>query len=474
MIFRHIIKALTVLLIVVFSILLAGNAAYILLLETTEREWLGASPTHPSTNVRLKEAHQIQLLDVGYQSLKQRLALIDSAKESIDMEFFIYELDTASRIITHRLITKAQQGIEVRLLVDFAAPVFQLGPFYAKQLRDLGIQVRYYNTSKPSRFFTVQHRTHRKILGIDGHTAVLGGCNIGDDYFDLPSKYNGLDSDVVITGPIVKSIGESFNLYWDSDWSTASSQVDSDEETVDNDFFQLSEQDQEIIRKLERIPDAAPVFSCGDVQFVTDYPGSGVGRRNVYDTVVKLSLEAKQNVVLESPYFVLRNDGLNDFRRMLNRGVSVKALTNTLKSSDAYYVVAALIPLLPSIGHENFELYAYKGNKPDDPVLPFAGSSRWGVHSKRAVIDERTFVIGSYNIDPRSANFNSELIFICRNQPALATTVLADIEKRVGQSILISGKNGEGIPGVLAGASSGKVWQTFVIMPFAWLFNYLL
>lgn len=472
-IFRYVIKTLKIFLITVCAILFIGNTAFIILLETTDQEWLGASPNHPSMDVRLQETHQIQLLDVGHQSLKARLALLDSAQESIEMEFFIYELDGASRIITDRLMKKARQGVQIRLLVDFAAPVFKLGPSYAEHLRKAGIQVRYYNTTPPSRFFAVQHRSHRKILAVDNATVILGGRNIANDYFDLSSNYNFLDSDVIVTGPIVKSIGDSFDLYWNSDWTTASSMVEI-EEDFDSGFFQLTTQDKHTLDTLNTIKAKAPTFTCNDVQFVTDYPGSGVERRHVYDTIVKLSMEAKKSVILESPYFVLRQDGLNDFKRILDRGVTVEVLTNTLRSSDAYYVVAALLPLLPSIGHDNFKLYAYKGNNLDGAKNPFAGSSRWGVHSKRGVIDEKTFIIGSYNIDPRSANFNSELILICRNQPELAAAALNDIEERMKQSIIISGEGEQGISGVLADAPAKKILQTFLIMPLAWLFNYLL
>ena len=111
--------------------------------------------------------------------------LIESAQKSIELEFFIYEIDTASRLITQALARKAQEGVRVRLLVDFALPVFKLAPRYIQTLEKAGVEVRYYNTAGFERFFAAQHRTHRKLLVVDRQHAIIGGRNIADEYFDL-------------------------------------------------------------------------------------------------------------------------------------------------------------------------------------------------------------------------------------------------------------------------------------------------
>ena len=96
--------------------------------EASERQWLGKAPTHPAIDVRSREPHTVALLDVGFDSLATRMRLIEEAKESIELEFFIYEVDTASRLVTQALARKAREGVKVRLLVDFALPVFKLAP----------------------------------------------------------------------------------------------------------------------------------------------------------------------------------------------------------------------------------------------------------------------------------------------------------------------------------------------------------
>ena len=118
---------------------------------------------------------------------------------SIALEFFIYDVDEASRLLTQALIGKAREGVQVRILVDFSAPVFKLKPAYARLLGQAGVKVRYYNTSALYRLVSIQHRSHRKLLIIDEETVLTGGRNIANDYFDLSDHYNFLDSDLEVS-----------------------------------------------------------------------------------------------------------------------------------------------------------------------------------------------------------------------------------------------------------------------------------
>ena len=111
--------------------------------------------------------HTITHFDQGAASFQRRLELIASARTSIALEFFIYDVDDASRLLTQALIKRAREGVQVRILVDFSAPVFQLKPAYARLLGEAGVKVRYYNTSAIYRLVSIQHRSHRKLLIID-------------------------------------------------------------------------------------------------------------------------------------------------------------------------------------------------------------------------------------------------------------------------------------------------------------------
>ena len=449
-------------------------AAFLGIQNATERQWLGKAPQHAAIDVRLHQPHAVVLLDVGFDSLATRLKLIDEAKESIELEFFIYELDEASRLISQALARKAAQGVKVRILVDFAKPVFKLAPQVARSLEAAGVQVRYYNTSGLVRFFAMQHRTHRKLLVVDRAQAIVGGRNIGNDYFDLSPHYNFLDSDLLIRDPIATAIADSFELYWASDWVTKPEAVSAHAEPGLDLLSQPTANEAALLAELQRRPPVAPAGTCGDMQFVTDYPGSGVERRKVYSAIAALVQEARQRVVVESPYLVLRGDGLALMSSVLQRGVKVQFLTNTLYSTDAFYAVGTLAGALDELQLANLQVWGYDGRPlPQDPRPP--ASARWGVHAKRALFDDRTVVIGTYNIDPRSANLNSELIVICRDNPALAQAVSTSQQARLAQSRAITGTpNAGGYAALVQGADEGSIWQMRLTQPFASWLDFLL
>lgn len=441
--------------------------------EASERQWLGKAPQHAAIGVRSHQPHTVSLLDVGFDSLAERLRMIEEARQSIELEFFIYEVDEASRLITQALARKAAQGVKVRILVDFARPVFKLAPQYARTLEAAGVQVRYYNTSGIARFFAMQHRTHRKLLVTDRRVAIIGGRNIGDDYFDLSTHYNFLDSDLKIEGEVASAIADSFELYWSSDWVTKSQDV-SDGGVTGPDLLTRSAEEEALRAELTQHRPPSAHSTCNDIEFVTDYPGSGVERRKVYTAIAGLVQEARSHITVESPYLVLREDGIGLLSSVVQRGVKLKFLTNTLRSTDAFYAVASLTDTLPRLQLPNLEVWGYDGRplKQNDRA---PASDRWGVHAKRAVFDDRTVVVGTYNMDPRSANLNSELIVICRNNPVLAATMTKSLQARLAQSRPIVGTpDAGGYDALIQDADHDTIFQMRMVRPFASFLDFLL
>ena len=467
-------RVITYLLAVVVGSVVLFYVAFAALLAASERQWLGKAPAHAAIDVRSRQPHEIQLLDEGIDSLAARLRLMEQATTSIDLEFFIYELDTTSRLVSQLLARKAREGVRVRILVDFAAPVFKLRPAYAAALKAAGVDVKYYNTVSWRRFFAVQHRTHRKLLAVDGRRAIVGGRNIADDYFDVSERYNFLDCDVLVTGPVVGAIEESFALYWNSGWSTEPEPAAGDE-NLGNEFLQPRAEEQALALLAAGSGKRPFTTTCNDLHFVTDYPGSGVERRRVYGALAALAGEAKSEILLESPYFVLQGDGADLVHGLLERGVRMQVLTNSLRSTDAYYTVAALLPSLGSLEHPGFKLWAYRGDPPPGGTALAPRSRLWGVHAKRGVFDGRTSVIGTYNIDPRSANLNSEMILICRDNPVLAAEMARSIGDRIARSTLITGgADAAGIEGLLRGAGAAQLAKTAASLPLVRFFGFLL
>src|SRR5262245_20058046 len=263
-------------------------AIYLLFaLGLTVLEWIVRDNLHVEKSLEAHSTapHRLTHFDQGAASFQRRLELIDSAKQSIALEFFIYDVDEAARILTQALVKKAREGVRVRLLVDFSAPVFQLKPAYARVLGDAGVRVRYYNTSALYRLVSIQHRSHRKLLIIDGETVLTGGRNIANDYFDLSDHYNFLDSDLEVSGPIVKTILESFDVYWNSRLSTEPLPDPAPNPEAAT-FVVPNARDVTIIEKLRTAGESYRLshktHECHDLRFVTDFPNHGEASRKVF------------------------------------------------------------------------------------------------------------------------------------------------------------------------------------------------
>jgi putative cardiolipin synthase len=428
--------------------------------------------------VRSLKPHKVELVNDGLVSLQRRLELIDQARNSIELEFFIYELDLAAQLVTQKLVQAAARGVQVKLLVDFAAPVFKLGPSYARALKSRGVEVRYYNTSSALRFVSSQHRSHRKLLLVDGVSAITGGRNIGNDYFNLSPHYNFLDSDILVHGSVVKTMRASFLFYWNSELATDPEKVGSSDSVMDQAFLDPAA-NASLFSKIEAAvkgTGASPrSHVCNDIVFATDYSGIPSYNRQVFKRLVEFLGEAKEEVLGESPYFILRPDGMALLRDLADRGVRQTFLTNSLASTDAYYTVSAMTFTLKPLQQNKIDVRLYDGSPPSDPLLVSPETSqRWGVHSKRAVVDRRHVVIGTYNVDPRSANLNSELMLICRNQPELAAEMISDINKRLQHSKRLFEDGNSPFTVLIEGATGEQKLFYFLALPLANLFDRLL
>lgn len=423
-----------------------------------------------------KEPHQILPLDEGLASLSARLDLIKSATRTIELEFFIYELDSASEIITQALIEASKRGVNVRLLVDFSAPVFKLKPAYAALLNQYGIQVKYYNTVGLIRFVSAQHRSHRKLLIVDQSACITGGRNIGNEYFDLSATYNFLDSDILIRGPLVTKIQESFDAYWNS--SIASNPQPTEEEIQKSRTLKFASFERHLKEQHERLNDfrrtrnsKSDELKCNDISFISDSPGIFLSNRQVFTHLEKFLAEAKTELIAESPYFILRQDGLNLIKNLSQRKIKQTILTNSLFSTDAFYTVSGLFFSLKPLQETNLELFAFSG---ESQKSVNAEPKRWGIHSKRAVIDGKHVLIGTYNIDPRSANLNSELMILCRNSPELAHSMARSITERIQDSKPVLTRQVLNFSNLMGNADFQQKALFLLALPLSRLFSFLL
>ncbi|WP_413293073.1 phospholipase D-like domain-containing protein [Bdellovibrio sp. HCB185ZH] len=429
---------------------------------------------------RRTEPQQVTILDSGIAALKKRLDMIENAKKSIEMEYFIYSIDSAGRLITDALVRKARQGVKVRVIVDTSLPIFELNKYYASVLKEAGIEVHYYNPAVLVRVVTVQFRSHRKTLIVDGIEGITGGRNIADEYFDLSPEYNFLDTDIVVKGSIVKDMLTSFEEFWNAEITENAPIV---REPQPEDFYGITKETMNDPNTLHdkdarisvsryhadkyyydkgtakaaafkvltaedlRIRKYVDTFgaqmlakevsgTCHDMIFAADFPGMGEKTRVLRKQLAVETSLAQKRVFIESPYFVVKKEISSILNDLLRRNIEINVVSNSLYSTDAFYTQAIFDTRIRRWTELGVNVWMHKGhvNQNVYPLIPEARPARWGTHSKRAVIDDKTIIVGTFNMDPRSTNINAEMALICRDNPKLALALQNDIKQHIASS----------------------------------------
>lgn len=437
----------------------------------------------------IKTPQTVMLLNSGLGSLQKRLLMIRSAKKTIDVEYFIYNVDEAGRVFTQALLEKIKEGVKVRVIVDYTLPILQLKAHYVEALQRQGFDVRYYNQNSLLKVVSSQYRSHRKTLVIDGGDpdkaqGLTGGRNISNEYFDLDPSYNFLDTDIYVKGRAAQEIFESFNLFWSSsivesiprmpdpsplnfglsegDLRTASqdksAQIQNYWSYKNNfekkmpealDLLSQNEDDRRLLSLASGLGqnylDQETQDECAETLFVADLPGKGGRTRFTFKAIEDEVARAQREVLIESPYFIMRGSGIRALTALGKKNVKVQVLTNSLHATDAFYTIPGLYSQAKEIVNLGVDVHVYSGEPPLSLSMgaPGAVAERWGTHSKRALIDGETLIVGTFNADPRSKNLNAEMVVICRGSPKLGQAFRHDYEKRLHQSVQL---NKEGLP----------------------------
>lgn len=402
-----------------------------------------------------------RLLDSNEDGLRWRLVLIDSAKYSIDAQYYLWYGDAAGRILAKHLIDAADRGVRVRLLVDdlntmlvdaatvalrddIAArldshPNIELRLFNPWSYRKLGGRIRE-SLGDVSR---VNQRMHNKSLIVDNRAVVIGGRNLGDEYMGLNAEFNFRDLDVLGIGPVAPSTSAIFDDFWNSEWVAPASmlnvQVSPDER------MQLYVELDRAIRQTTSLQEFPPdprdwtkevadlegQLQPGTAEVYSDRPVSPDIEHVMLERIDALIDEAQQELLIENAYIIPSDRGITRLRRLHDKGVGIRILTNSLASHDVPAVNSHYKKWRKPIIGAGAELYELR----HDPAIQEAVSdsdpvsARFaGLHSKAMVVDRRKIYIGSMNYDPRSALINTEMgVFI--DSPGLGEQLAQLIER---------------------------------------------
>ncbi|KAA9131421.1 phospholipase D family protein [Marinihelvus fidelis] len=388
-----------------------------------------------------------------------RYALAAQAEHTLDMQYYLWKGDTAGELLLLQALAAADRGVQVRLLID---DIYHHGrdQVYATIDRHPNVQVRVFNPI-PNRGLArnlgfaahkskLNHRMHNKIFLVDNAAAILGGRNIGDDYFGVDPKLNFNDLDALAVGPVARQAGDAFDLYWNNHHAVpvgvlyeedaiAPGALDALRERLetaqaghlDTMPYQVPLEGDELYLHLDELSARltwAPARVVVDP--VSKFEGSGASA--LADLVTELSKQASEQVTVQTAYLIPSDEGIAMARDMHARGVRIRMMTNSMQSNNHLSVHAFYMKYRKEIIESGVELYELRA---DSELLEFLkeseddiASSHAGLHTKAFVVDRQTSVIGSYNMDPRSRVWNSEIALVVEGE-AFADTVL-DIMNR--------------------------------------------
>ena len=379
------------------------------------------------------------LLKSGLDAFVARVVLAHHAERSIDVQYYLYHSDLVGHLFTEFLIKAADRGVRVRILVDDmdlegrdivvvaldSHPNIEIRVFNPFD-RDLDRLPQYV-----SGFGSVTRRMHNKSYTVDNQVTIVGGRNIGDEYFDANPTLEFADLDVMIFGGVVKDVSHSFDLYWNSELSyPASTLIDEhpSEEQIramykalteyaeqhdDSDYLQaLSDSDLANRMRARNVE-----YLYGDIVVLADLPEKISSDRDATELHLATQLEPyfesiRNELIIFSPYFVPGDEGVEFLRNLTEKGVHVKILTNSLASNDVSIVHAGYSKYRKALlraGIELFEMNKKLSRKQRKQNKSAAGSSKASLHAKSFVLDREKVFIGSLNLDPRSFYENTEI-----------------------------------------------------------------
>jgi putative cardiolipin synthase len=394
-------------------------------------------------------------LAVPQDAFAARVALARRAERSLDVQYYIWHADTTGIFLLGEIWDAAERGVRVRMLLDDNG-IAGLDPTLAALDSHPRIEVRLFNPY-PNRkakvlgylteFGRLNRRMHNKSFTADARATVVGGRNIGDEYFGAGDGMVFTDLDVLAAGPIALDVEAAFDLYWNSEsaYPLASIVPEAGSGAVPamQARFEEVRASPDAARYVEAVKATKLVeelatndlrLEWSRVQLICDPPAKTLGKAETADLVLahlKQAIgDAKRELDIISPYFVPRGAGTNTLCRYPEEGARLRILTNSLSATDTGLVHAGYSksrkPLL-RCGAELWELKrtaeaARGARKATKQKAGSGGSSSASLHAKTFSADRRRAFVGSFNLDPRSASLNTEMGLVI-DDPTLAAAI---------------------------------------------------
>jgi cardiolipin synthase C len=424
----------------------------------------------------------------GVDALVARIALARAAERTLDVQYYTFHADDIGAALLNELLAAADRGVRVRLLLDDIHTA-GLDDVIAQVNSHPNVEVRLFNpfAHRGARwmdfltdFSRVNRRMHNKSMTADSQATVVGGRNIGEQYFNASPDLEFSDFDVLAIGPVVARVSAEFDNYWNSDVVYPFASLHPGSATAAAGEPQVLLKLEERIEALRTTPYASALRAADLAQSierrdVSLYWGGGTVISDQPDKVrlpteessthamPKLGAvlgQSKRELILISPYFVPGKEGMRWLEEIAGRGVHIIILTNSFAATDVKTVHSGYSSYRKAVLRAGIDLYELKpsmAGKPEHEHKAHSSkSSRASLHAKTYMSDAATLFVGSMNLDPRSARLNTEMGIVIDSEslsshvrdeflarlPDRAYHVEFDTGAREGKLVWITRENG--------------------------------
>ncbi len=356
-------------------------------------------------------ADKIWVLSSDRDAAEARVEVAVTARKELLASYFLVGDDPLSLSALALLRDTARRGVAVKLLID--AQWSRIPPAVADHLLASGVEIREYHPFRLHKLGWLFRRMHDKLVIADGQELILGGRNIASTYFGVGRQVqqrNYIDLDLRVRGAVAQEARAYFLQLWASrevrgvvrtslepSLLLASRELDRHQEWLDQRIRQARSDPSRV---------AEAPLEVGPVRFLHDPIGRKGVARGVGHELLELLSCARKSALIESPYLIPSRAFRRGLRDALRRGIQVRILTNSLASTDNVLSQSGYVGKKRGLVREGVELWEYQGPE--------------CLHSKAAVIDDETVIVGSFNLDPRSEFLNSEVALSFKNAPLAA------------------------------------------------------
>jgi putative cardiolipin synthase len=434
-----------------------------------------------------------RIIPVGADGFLVRMQLINAAERTLDLQYFIFRGDDTGKLLTGAVIRAADRGVRVRVLIDDGETVSGDEQITALESHP-SIEIRIFNPFayrghvklfRAMEFMLdasrLDYRMHNKLLVVDNAVALIGGRNVGDEYFQIDPGSQVADDDIFAAGPIAQKLSVTFDEFWNSDLAipaealgagmTSRSNLDEHREELKEQSRQMKSDGVDYVTRVAAGEPFNGIISgrlplvWAHAQVVCDSPdkklverGEMVGRL-MHRAVASATTAVQSELLMITPYLIPGKEGMQIIRDLRQRKVRVRILTSSLESSTVLPAQSGYmhyrVPLLES-GVELYEIRSLLGNaRGSGETTAISRYGNYSLHAKLFVFDRKRLFIGSMNFDQRSMHLNTEIGLII-DSPVLAQQIAARFEAMVQpvNSYMLALRPGD------AGGTAGLVWRT--------------